>query len=679
MILESLDKHDQEMPGADVTGAQAQESDGAGENQSNQSYRSNQSNQSAQSGVAEDGRTRRSAPTEGDGRTRRSAPTNREPSGGVVSERVDGVGANGQSGGGVTGVGAGVSGGVPAGGGVRVPLIGAGGAGAGAGAGGQEVVGTQGGGLPTKSMGVVDWAKVIDGYRQSQRAETPVAGAQGSEAQGSEAQGSEAQGSEVSEPSERSEPSEGAVSIGDSVGTNGQSEGAVTESSGGAVAGQSGSTNSSGEGTETQVGGDSGAGAGAEAGGGVSLEPMDDVEVARERKARAVERVVEGLRDETFYNALMRGVEDPREVQRKREAYRRKGAAWRSMVSLADMVANAIDAYGADRNAYTLERGLGTARYDQMLTRELSRLDSEYRLAEGLERDALGKVQGREDRARAVELQDARDDLAGAKAERAERARRAREEEEKKYRADRDKVRDDHWDKEFKERQEDRKARRALQARRLNPQARGGGSGRGAVRGGRGGSRGGGRSVFFDVWGKNSWNHELLVPEGNEKEFRESAIRYGRSNAGWLIKKNPVYVRTYAAQMGLPTGGASTSDLLRMVRKEGKMDDLYAGLAMTSRGFLLSRSVSYGDGEALTRVMEETVSPVRGAVVRGISDGDRKRIAGLMAKSIVADANACDVSVGEMYQVYESEMYAGVGDNAVGRVDKFMDEVASSL
>ena len=56
-----------------------------------------------------------------------------------------------------------------AGGGVRVPLIGAGGAGAGAG--GQEAVGTQGGGLPTKSMGVVDWAKVIDGYRQSQRAE----------------------------------------------------------------------------------------------------------------------------------------------------------------------------------------------------------------------------------------------------------------------------------------------------------------------------------------------------------------------------------------------------------------------------------------------------------------------------------------------------------------------------
>ena len=106
------------------------------------------------------------------------------------------------------------------------------------------------------------------------------------------------------------------------------------------------------------------------------------------------------------------------------------------------------------------------------------------------------------------------------------------------------------------------------------------------------------------------------------------------------------------------------------------MDDLYAGLATTSRGFLLSRSVSYGDGEALTRVMEETVSPVRGAVVRGISDGDRKRIAGLMAKSIVADANACDVSVGEMYQVYESEMYAGVGDNAVGRVDKFMDDVA---
>ena len=29
--------------------------------------------------------------------------------------------------------------------------------------------------------------------------------------------------------------------------------------------------------------------------------------------------------------------------------------------------------------------------------------------------------------------------------------------------------------------------------------------------------------------------------------------------------------------------------------------------------------------------------------------------------------------------MYESEMYAGVGDNAVGRVDKFMDEVASRL
>lgn len=577
MILESLDKRDQEVPGAEVPGAQAQESEGAGENQIRQDDRG------AQSGV----------PSVGD-KT------------GVSSGAPAGAG-------------------VPAGGGVRVPLIGAGGAGAGAG--GQEAVSTQaGGGLPTKSMGVVDWAKVIDGYRQSQQAEQSGAGAQGSE------------------------QSEGSVGV-------------LAPVSSAQDSGQSDSSNSSDD--------------GAQGGGSVSLEPMDDVEVARERKARAVERVVEGLRDETFYNALMRGVEDPREVQRKREAYRRKGAAWRSMVSLADMVANAIDAYGADRNAYTLERGLGTARYDQMLARELSRLDSEYRLAEGLERDALGKVQGREDRARAVELQEARDDLAGAKAERAERARRAREEEEKKYRADRDKVRDDHWDKEFKERQEDRKARRALQARRLNPQARGGGSGRGAVRGGRGGSRGGGRSVFFDVWGKNSWNHELLVPEGNEKEFRESAIRYGRSNAGWLIKKNPVYVRTYAEQMGLPTGGASTSDLLRMVRKEGKMDDLYAGLAMTSRGFLLSRCVSYGDGEALTRVMEETVSPVRGAVVRGISDGDRKRIAGLMAKSIVADANACDVSVGEMYQVYESEMYAGVGDNAVGRVDKFMDEVAN--
>lgn len=545
-----------------------------------------------------------------------------------------------------------------AGGGVRVPLIGAGGAGAG----GQEAVSTQAvAGLPTKSMGVVDWAKVIDGYRQSQRAEV-------------------AQGSEVSEPSERSEPSEGAVSIGDSVGTNGQSEGAVTESSGGAVAG----AQSSFEGTEAQSGG---AGVSQEptansqeptaksqpqdetGGGSVSLEPMDAVEVARERKARAVERVVEGLRDETFYNALMRGVEDPREVQRKREAYRRKGAAWRSMVSLADMVANAIDAYGADRNAYTLERGLGTARYDQMLARELSRLDSEYRLAEGLERDALDKVQDRKDRAGAVELQEARAALANAKEERAVRDKAKAKEEEKKYRADRDKVRDDQWEKEFKAREKDRAARRRLQARRGNG---GGGSGRGAGRGGRGGVR-----VFFDVWGKKGWTHELLVPEGSEKEFRESAIKYGRSNANWLIKNNPVYVRTYAEQMGLPTGGASTSDLLRMVRKEGKMDDLYAGLATTSRGFLLSRSVSYGDGEALTRVMEETVSPVRGVVVRGISDGDRKRIAGLMAKSIVADANACDVSVGEMYQVYESEMYAGVGDNAVGRVDKFMDEVAS--
>lgn len=589
MILESLDKRDQEVPGTDVTGAQAQESDGAGENQSNQS---NQSDREAQSGGDKTG----------------------------------------------------VSSGAPADGGVRVPLIGAGGAG------GQEAVGTQaGGGLPTKSMGIVDWAKVIDGYRQSQRAEQSGVGAQGSDGVGVYRIESGTH-SQQSESSESSESSGGAVTQ-ESVGS---------ESSDGAGVSQE-PTADSRQPEET-------------GGGSVSLEPMDAVEVARERKARAVERVVEGLRDETFYNALMRGVEDPREVQRKREAYRRKGAAWRSMVSLADMVANAIDAYGADRNAYTLERGLGSARYDQMLARELSRLDSEYRLAEGLERDALGKMQDRKDRASAVELQDARDDLAGAKAE---RARRAREEEEKKYRADRDKVRDDHWDKEFKERQEDRKARRALQARRLNPQARGGGSGRGAVRGGRGGSRGGGRSVFFDVWGKNSWNHELLVPEGNEKEFRESAIRYGRSNANWLIKNNPVYVRTYAEQRGLPTGGASTSDLLRMVRKEGKMDDLYAGLATTSRGFLLSRSVSYGDGEALTRVMEETVSPVRGAVVRGISDGDRKRIAGLMAKSIVADAKMCDVSVGEMFQVYESEMYAGVGDNAVGRVDKFMDDVAS--
>ena len=607
MILESLDKHDQEVPGADVTGAQAQQSE-----LSEQSEPSEVS-EVAQSGF-EGGRTHRSAPTEG------------------YSSSGEGVGGGS---------------GVPAGG----APAGAGGAG-GAGAGGQEAVSTQAGaGLPTKSMGVVDWAKVIDGYRQSQRAETPVAGAQGSEAQGSE----------LSEPSEVSEPSGASVSSGNTSGFDG--DGRTDRAS------LQDSVTSSGEGTETQVGGDSGA----DGGGSASLEPMDAVEVARERKARAVERVVEGLRDETFYNALMRGVEDPREVQRKREEYRRKGAAWRSMVSLADMVANAIDAYGADRNAYTLERGLGTARYDQMLARELSRLDSEYRLAEGLERDALGKMQDREDRASAVELQDARDDLAGAKAE---RARRAREEEEKKYRADRDKVRDDHWEKEHKAREDDRKARRALQARRMNGGGSGG-AGRGAVRGGRGGSRGGGRSVFFDVWGKNSWNHELLVPEGNEKEFRESAIRYGRSNAGWLIKNNPVYVRTYAEQMGLPTGGASTSDLLRMVRKEGKMDDLYAGLAMTSRGFLLSRCVSYGDGEALTRVMEETVSPVRGAVVRGISDGDRKRIAGLMAKSIVADANACDVSVGEMYQVYESEMYAGVGDNAVGRVDKFMDEVAS--
>lgn len=599
MMLESLDKRDQGVLGADVTGAQAQESEGAGENQIRQDDRGAQS---------------------------------------VVPSVGDKTGVSS---------GAPAGAGVPAGGGVRVPLIGAGGAG------GQEAVSTQAGaGLPTKSMGVVDWAKVIDGYRQSQRAEQSVAGAQGSE------------------QSEQSEGSVGALAPVSSAQDSGQSSAPVSEPSEGAVSEPSGGTDSSGE--VAQVGGDSGA----EGGGSVSLEPMDAVEVARERKARAVERVVEGLRDETFYNALMRGVEDPREVQRKREEYRRKGAAWRSMVSLADMVANAIDAYGADRNAYTLERGLGTARYDQMLARELSRLDSEYRLAEGLERDALGKMQDRKDRASAVELQDARDDLAGAKAERAERARRAREEEEKKYRADRDKVRDDQWKEEFKERQKDRNARRALQARRMNGGGSGG-AGRGAVRGGRGGSRGGGRSVFFDVWGKNSWNHELLVPEGNEKEFRESAIRYGRSNAGWLIKKNPVYVRTYAEQMGLPTGGASTSDLLRMVRKEGKMDDLYAGLAMTSRGFLLSRSVAYGDGEALTRVMEETVSPVRGAVVRGISDGDRKRIAGLMAKSIVADANACDVSVGEMYQVYESEMYAGVGDNAVGRVDKFMDDVAN--
>lgn len=629
MMLESLDKRDQGVLGADVTGAQAQESEGAGENQIRQDDRGAQS---------------------------------------VVPSVGDKTGVSS---------GAPAGAGVPAGGGVRVPLIGAGGAG------GQEAVSTQAGaGLPTKSMGVVDWAKVIDGYRQSQRAET-----QGSE----QSELSGAPKSELSELSEPSESSEGAVT-GQSVAgaqsgrttTDAQSErpysglpvaGTETQSGGAVTPGSVGAESSDGAGNsqeptaKSQPQDETG-------GGSVSLEPMDAVEVARERKARAVERVVEGLRDETFYNALMRGVEDPREVQRKREEYRRKGAAWRSMVSLADMVANAIDAYGADRNAYTLERGLGTARYDQMLARELSRLDSEYRLAEGLERDALGKMQDRKDRASAVELQDARDDLAGAKAERAERARRAREEEEKKYRADRDKVRDDQWKEEFKERQKDRNARRALQARRMNGGGSGG-AGRGAVRGGRGGSRGGGRSVFFDVWGKNSWNHELLVPEGNEKEFRESAIRYGRSNAGWLIKKNPVYVRTYAEQMGLPTGGASTSDLLRMVRKEGKMDDLYAGLAMTSRGFLLSRSVAYGDGEALTRVMEETVSPVRGAVVRGISDGDRKRIAGLMAKSIVADANACDVSVGEMYQVYESEMYAGVGDNAVGRVDKFMDDVAS--
>lgn len=609
MMLESLDKRDQGVLGADVTGAQAQESEGAGENQIRQDDRGAQS---------------------------------------VVPSVGDKTGVSS---------GAPAGAGVPAGGGVRVPLIGAGGAG------GQEAVSTQAGaGLPTKSMGVVDWAKVIDGYRQSQRAETqqselsePSESSEGAVTEPSKGEGTETQsGRTTTDARDPEHPYSGFPEEG----TETQGVAPVSEPSEG--------TDSSGE--VAQVGGDSGA----EGGGSVSLEPMDAVEVARERKARAVERVVEGLRDETFYNALMRGVEDPREVQRKREAYRRKGAAWRSMVSLADMVANAIDAYGADRNAYTLERGLGTARYDQMLARELSRLDSEYRLAEGLERDALGKVQGREDRARAVELQEARDDLAGAKAERAERARRAREEEEKKYRADRDKVRDDQWAEEFKERQKDRNARRALQARRMN----GGGSG-GAVRGGRGGSRGGGRSVFFDVWGKNSWNHELLVPEGNEKEFRESAIRYGRSNANWLIKKNPVYVRTYAEQMGLPTGGASTSDLLRMVRKEGKMDDLYAGLAMTSRGFLLSRSVAYGDGEALTRVMEETVSPVRGAVVRGIKFNSGVDLAKKMAKSIVADANACDVSVGEMYQVYESEMYAGVGDNAVGRVDKFMDEVAS--
>lgn len=591
MMLESLDKHDQEVPGADVTGAQAQ-----------QSELSEQSEQSERSEVSE------------------SAGSRQQPR--ANSQQQD-------AGGGVR---------------VRVPLIGAGGAGAGAG--GQEAVSTQAGaGLPTKSMGVVDWAKVIDGYRQSQRAET--------------------QQSEPSELSEPSESSEGAVTGQSVAGAQSSFEGMEAQSDGTGVSQEP--TAYSQEPDET-------------GGGSVSLEPMDAVEVARERKARAVERVVEGLRDETFYNALMRGVEDPREVQRKREEYRRKGAAWRSMVSLADMVANAIDAYGADRNAYTLERGLGTARYDQMLARELSRLDSEYRLAEGLERDALGKMQDRKDRASAVELQDARAALAGAEAERAARARaqaeRAKDEEEKKYRAGRDKVKDDQWEKEFKAREQDRKARRGLQARRLALQARrlngGGGSGRGAGRGGGGGGR-----VFFDVGGKNIWNHELLVPEGSEKEFRESAIKYGRSNANWLIKNNPVYVRTYAEQMGLPTGGASTSDLLRMVRKEGKMDDLYAGLATTSRGFLLSRSVSYGDGEALTRVMEETVSPVRGAVVRGISDGDRKRIAGLMAKSIVADANACDVSVGEMYQVYESEMYAGVGDNAVGRVDKFMDEVAS--
>lgn len=608
MMLESLDKHDQGVPGADVTGAPV-----SGVQKSEPSEQSEGAvvPKSEPSEVLQSGFD-----------TTDARDPERPYSGLPVGSAVDGVG------GAVTGgSGAPAGAGVPAGGGVRVPLIGAGGAG------GQEAVGTQaGGGLPTKSMGVVDWAKVIDGYRQSQQAEQSGAGAQGSE---------------------QSEGSVGVLAPVSSAQESGQSGAPVTG----------------------QSSGDSGA----EGGGSVSLEPMDAVEVARERKARAVERVVEGLRDETFYNALMRGAEDPREVQRKREEYRRKGAAWRSMVSLADMVANAIDAYGADRNAYTLERGLGSARYDQMLARELSRLDSEYRLAEGLERDALGKMQDRKDRASAVELQDARDDLAGAKAERAERARRAREAEEKKYRADRDKVRDDQWEKEYKEREKDRQARRALQARRMNGgggSGRGGWSSRGAGRAGRGGGRGG-VSVFFDVGGKNRWNHELLVPEGSEKEFRESAIRYGRSNAGWLIKKNPVYVRTYAEQMGLPTKGVSTSDLLRMVRKEGKMDDLYAGLAMTSRGFLLSRSVAYGDGEALTRVMEETVSPVRGAVVRGISDGDRKRIAGLMAKSIEADAQACDVSVGEMFQVYESEMYAGVGDNVVGRVDKFMDEVAS--
>lgn len=516
-----------------------------------------------------------------------------------------------------------------------------------------------GAGLPTKSVGVVDWAKVIDGYRQSQRSEQSVAEQSGDSASSSSSASSASSGvvdAQIERPYEGSSGGEG---------TGTPSEGAVASKSVGAEEfdGAGISQEPRAKSQEQEAG----------EGGGMSLEPMDAVEVARERKARAVERVVEGLRDETFYDALMRGVEDPREVQRKREAYRRKGAAWRSMVSLADMVANAIDAYGADRNAYTLERGLGTARYDQMLARELSRLDSEYRLAEGLERDALGKMRGREDRARAVELQDAREALAGAEAERAARARvqaeRAKAEEEKKYRANRDKVKDDQWEREFKDRAADRKARRGLQARRIALQARranGGGSDRGA-----------GRRVFFDVGGKNRWTHELWVPEGSEKEFRESAIKYGRTNANWLIKNNPVYVRTYAEQMGLPTGGASTSDLLRMVRKEGSMDDLYAGLATTSRGFLLSRSVSYGDGEALARVMEETVSPVRGAVVRGISDGDRKRIAGLMAKSIVSDAQTCDVPVGEMYQVYESEMYAGVGDDAVGRVDKFMEEVAN--
>lgn len=614
MMLESLDKRDQGVLGADVTGAQAQESEGAGENQIRQDDRGAQS---------------------------------------VVPSVGDKTGVSS---------GAPAGAGVPAGGGVRVPLIGAGGAG------GQEAVSTQAGaGLPTKSMGVVDWAKVIDGYRQSQRAETqqselsePSESSEGAVTEPSKGEGTETQsGRTTTDARDPEHPYSGFPEEG----TETQGVAPVSEPSEG--------TDSSGE--VAQVGGDSGA----EGGGSVSLEPMDAVEVARERKARAVERVVEGLRDETFYNALMRGVEDPREVQRKREEYRRKGAAWRSMVSLADMVANAIDAYGADRNAYTLERGLGTARYDQMLARELSRLDSEYRLAEGLERDALGKMQGREDRANAVELQEARAAFAGAEAERAARAKaqaeRAKAEEEKKYRADRDKVHDEQWEKEYKEREKDRQARRGLQARRLALQARrlngGGGSGRGAGRGG--------VSVFFDVGGKNIWNHKLLVPEGSEKEFRESAIKFGRSNANALIKNNPVYVRTYAEQMGLPTEGASTSDLLRMVRKEGKMDDLYAGLATTSRGFLLSRSVSYGDGEALTRVMEETVSPVRGAVVRGISDGDRKRIAGLMAKSIVADAQMCDVPVGEIYQVYESEMYAGVGDNAVGRVDKFMDDVAN--